>query len=317
MTESPHVTLEQWRTLVAVVDAGGYARAAERMHKSQSALTYAIQKLESQLGVEAFTIHGRKAVLTPTGHLLYRRAKALLDEAASTEKAAKALSAGWEAEIRIAAEILFPTWLLLRCLDRFGAESPHTRIEVIESVLGGTAEALFQGQADLAISPQIPPGFLGDLLLRFRAIPVAHPDHPLHRLRRKLTLRDLRGYRHLVVRDSGSRRDTRALSLEVEQRWTVGSMSTSILAARLGYGFAWFPEDLICDELAAGALKPLPLSEGVERFGALYLILADRDAAGPGTLRLAALIREGVAAECTAHAEEPRRGKKRQAATPA
>lgn len=312
----PHVTLEQWRTLVAVVDAGGYAQAADLMHKSQSALTYAVQKLEAQLGVEAFTIQGRKAVLTPIGQMLYRRAHALLDEAAGAERAAKTLSAGWEAEIRIAVEILFPTWLLLGCLDRFGTEGPHTRIEVIESVLGGTGEALLQGQADLAIAPQVPPGFLGDPLLRFRAIPVAHPDHPLHRLGRPLTLRDLRAYRHLVVRDSGSRRDTRALSLEVEQRWTVSSMSTSILAARLGYGFAWFPEDQIRDDLKAGTLKPLPFSEGVERFGELYLILAARDAAGPGTLRLAEIIREGVAAECGKQPGARGRGVAAKASTP-
>ena len=309
MSDVPHVTLEQWRTLAAVVDAGGYAQAAEQLHKSQSALTYAINKLESQLGVEAFVIQGRKAVLTPTGQLLYRRARALLDEAASAERAAKALSAGWEAEITIAVEILFPTWLLLSCLDRFGTESPHTRIEVIESVLGGTGEALLQGRVDLAIAPTVPAGFLGDPLLRFCAIPVAHPDHPLHQLKRKLTLRDLRGYRHLLVRDSGSKRDAHALWIEIEQRWTVSTMATSILAARLGYGFAWFPEDLIRAELDAGMLKPLAVSEGVERFGELYLILADREAAGPGTLRLAAIIREGVAAECTKHATAPRRTK--------
>ena len=121
----PAVTLEQWRALVAVVDAGGYAQAAEALHKSQSAVTYAVQKLESQLGVKAFEIEGRKAVLTPTGALLYRRARALLDEAGSAERAARALSAGWEAQIRLAVEILFPTWLLLQCLDRFGAESPQ------------------------------------------------------------------------------------------------------------------------------------------------------------------------------------------------
>jgi DNA-binding transcriptional LysR family regulator len=310
MADVPHVTLEQWRALAAVVDAGGYAQAAEQMHKSQSALTYAINKLESQLGVEAFTIQGRKAILTPTGQLLYRRARALLGEAASAERAAKALSAGWEAEITIAVEILFPTWLLLSCLERFGIESPHTRIEVIESVLGGTGEALLQGRVDLAIAPRIPPGFLGDPLLRFRAIPVAHPDHPLHRLKRKLTPRDLRDYRHLLVRDSGSKRDARALSMEVEQRWTVSTMATSVLAARMGYGFAWFPEELIRTELDAGTLKPLPLSEGVERFGELYLILTDRDAAGPGTLRLAAIIREGVASECTKRASVPQHAKR-------
>jgi DNA-binding transcriptional LysR family regulator len=299
MIPAPHVTLDQWRALVAVVDAGGYAQAAEALHKSQSAVTYAVQKLESQLGVEAFTIEGRKARLTPTGQLLYRRARALLDDAAGAERAARALSAGWEAQIRVAVEVIFPTWLLLRCLERFGAESPNTRIELIESVLGGTGEALLQGLADLAISPQVPPGFLGQPLLRLRVIPVAHPAHPLHALGRDVTLRDLAAHRHLVVRDTGTGRHTRPPIVEVAQRWTVSNMSTSIQAARMGLGFAWFPEDKIRDELAAAALKPLPLADGAERFGELYLIVADPDAAGPGTRRLTEIIREAVASECT------------------
>src|SRR5262245_41330800 len=127
---TPYISLEQWRALIAVVDAGGYAQAAESMHKSQSTVTYAVQKIESLLGVKAFDIQGRKAILTPTGHLLYRRALALINEAGALEQAAKTLSAGWEAEIRLAVEIIFPTWLLLQCLDRFGKEAPHTRIEV-------------------------------------------------------------------------------------------------------------------------------------------------------------------------------------------
>jgi DNA-binding transcriptional LysR family regulator len=83
----------------------------------------------------------------------------------------------------------------------------------------------------------------------------------------------------------------------------------------MGYGFAWFPEDKIRHELAAGTLKPLPLREGVERFGDLYLIFADRDAAGPGVLRLAAIIREGVAAECTRRRAPARAGKAAPRAT--
>ena len=44
---NPQITLEQWRALVTVVDAGGYAQAAEILNKSQSAVTYAVQKIES------------------------------------------------------------------------------------------------------------------------------------------------------------------------------------------------------------------------------------------------------------------------------
>src|SRR5690242_19662850 len=116
MANLPHISLEQWRALLAVVDAGGYAQAAEALHKSQSAVTYAVQKIESLLGVKAFEIQGRKAVLTPTGHMLYRRGRLLIDEAIGLEQAARTLSAGWEAEIGLAVEVLFPTWLLLECL---------------------------------------------------------------------------------------------------------------------------------------------------------------------------------------------------------
>jgi DNA-binding transcriptional LysR family regulator len=292
---TPRISLEQWRCLVAVVDAGGYAQAAAALHKSQSSVTYAVQKLEALLGVEAFVIEGRKAVLTPTGQMLYRRARVLLEDAGGLERAARKSSAGWEAEIWLAVEILFPAWLLLACLDRFGTESPQTRIEVLETVLDGTPEALQNGRADLAVSPRLPPNFNGEPLMQVRFIPVAHPDHALHRLGRDVTLRDLRKHRHLLVRDSGSQRDARAETVEVTQRWTVSNMATSIGAACRGYGFAWFPEEKIRGELAEGILKRLPLRGGSERMLQLYLIFGDADAAGPGTRRLAAIIREEVA----------------------
>src|SRR5579864_665132 len=282
----PRISLDQWRALLAVVDEGGYAKAAKALHKSQSSVTYAVQQLESLLGLKAFEIKGRKAALTPTGALLYRRARYLLEEAAGLEQAAKKLSAGWEAEIRLAVESIFPTWLLLRCLDRLGAESPNTRIELIETVLGGRDDALLQERVDLAVLESVPQGFLGESLMRMRFILAAHPDHPLHRLGRKLSMQDLRAHRQLVIRESSPRRST-PLSMEATQRWTVGNVATSIEAARSGYGFSWFPEDKIREELAAGTLKALPLREGGERFAELYLIFADREHAGPATLRLA------------------------------
>ena len=292
-----NVTLDQWNALISVVDSGGYEKAAEALHKSQSSVTYAVQKLQSQLGVKAFEVKGRKAVLTPTGEFLYRRAHALVDEAEATERAAKTLSAGWEAEIGLAVDVAFPVWLLLECLQRFGTESPHTRIELVESVLSGSSEALLKGQAQMAVTGILPPGFLGEKLMPIRFVAVAHPEHPLHRLGRPLTMQDLRAHRHLVVRESDARRATRP-RLEAAQRWTVSHMATSIEAAGKGYGYGWYPEYRIRDEIAAGMLKALPLREGGESFAQLYLVFADRDAAGPGTLRLAAIIREMAESAC-------------------
>ena len=294
---SPRITLDQWSALTAVVEAGGYAKAAERLHKSQSSVTYAVQQLQSQLGVKAFEIAGRKAVLTPTGDQLYRRARYLLDEASALEQSSKRLSAGWEPEITIAVEVLFPNWLLLQCLAKLGGESPHTRIEVVETVIGHSTDLLQARKVDLALFPIIPAGFDGDVLMPLRLGLVASPEHPLHKLGRKITLRDLRKYRHLVVRESSLERANPRL-VEATERWTFSHMSIAIEAARAGYGFTLLPEDKIRDELAAGTLKRLPLREGGERHGNLYLIFADRDHAGPATLRLADIIRETTAAAC-------------------
>jgi len=316
---APRITLDQWRALAAVVEGGGYARAAERLHRSQSTVTYAVQQLESQLGVKAFQIDGRRAKLTPTGAMLYRRARYLLEEAAGLEQSARRFSAGWEPEIRLAVEAIFPTWLLLRCLDRFGKESPGTQIELTESVLGHRTDALARGETDLAIFSSLPPGFLGETLMPIRFVLAANPAHPLHKLGRKLTLRDFRPHRHLVVRETSPARASE-VSMRTTQRWTVGQVSTWIEAAREGFGFAWLPEEKIRPELEAGTLKPLPLSEGAQRFAHLYLVFANREHAGPGTLRLAEIIREAVGSECrSANVEQtprrPVRAKRKTGAT--
>lgn len=295
--KEPRVTLEQWQALVAVVEHGSYARAAEALHKSQSSVTYAVQKLEAQLGVKAFEIKGRKAVLTPTGELLHRRARALLEDASGLEKVAKLVSAGWEPELRIAAEVIFPYWLLLTSLERFGRESPHTRIEVYETVLGGTTEALVTGRVDLAIGNDIPPGFEGEELIRMRMILAAHPEHPLHKLGRPLGPRDLRKARRLIVRETDTRR-ARPLDHETAQRWTFSHMATSIMAAAMGFGFGRYPEDKIRGELERGVLAPLPLRDGGERTAILHLVYPKRDDLGPGARRLIEILKEDTAAEC-------------------
>lgn len=310
----PRISLDHWSALVSVVESGGYAKAAERVHKSQSTLTYAVQKIERLLGVKVFEIRGRRAVLTPSGELLYRRGKTLTEEAARLEHSARDLAKGWEPEIRLAVEIAFPTWLLLRCLAEFAEERPATRIELFETVLGGHEEALAERKVDLAIGGVVPAGFVGDPLMPVRFVCAAAPGHPLHQLGRPVVLEDLRRHRHLVIRDSGAQR-ARAGGWLNETRWTVSHKATSIRAATMGLGYAWYPEDSVREELESGALKPLPLREGAERFATLYLVYADRDAAGPGTRRLAEIIRQAVKKSCAAERGERERTEKPAAAS--
>jgi DNA-binding transcriptional LysR family regulator len=295
----PRISLEQWRALVAVVEAGGYAQAAGEIHKTQSTVSYAVQKIEQQLDLKLFEIHGRKAELTSAGQVLYRRAKLLLERAASLERGAASFAAGWEPEVRIAVEILFPTWLLLRSLERFARERPEIRIQIHETVLGGTDEALQERRVDFAITAFLAQGFYGAPLMRLNVIAAAHPDHPLHHLGRPVTLDDLREHRQLVIRDSAIHRTRESGGwLGAEQRWTVSHKATQIAAACMGLGFAWFSEDTILREVESGHLKPLPMQEGGARSGQLYLVFADPENPGKAAARLAEILREDVAKAC-------------------
>jgi DNA-binding transcriptional LysR family regulator len=293
------VSLEQWRSFVAVVEGDGYAPAAEAVHKTQSSVSYAVQKIEQQLDVRLFEKQGRKAVLTAAGRVLYRRGKHLLEQAQALERGAEELGPDWEPELRIAVEIIFPTWALLESLQRFGQERPQTRVQLYETVLGGGDEALMERRVDLAVTPHIPQGFAGDPLLRVRFVAAAHPDHPLHQLGRPATLDDLRVQRHLVVRDSAQQhtRDGGGW-FGADQRWTVSNKATQIAAACSGMGFAWFPEHAIRTELEQGRLKPLPLREGSERFAEIYLVFADPDFPSASAVRMAEILREDVQRLC-------------------
>ena len=274
----------------AVVEHGGYAQAAETLHKSQSTINYAVQKLQTVLGVQVLLVKGRKAELTPEGVVLLRRSALLLDDAVNIEKLAETLGKGEEPIVRLAVEVIFPNEILLPCLNEFSSLCPNTRVELLETVLSGTEEILLSGNADIVITARVPLGFLGDAIFNMEFIAVTHPSHPLQHLGRKITAQDLKQHRQLVVRDSGVQRKWDAGWLGTEQRWTVSNMTTSIEAVCEGLGFAWLPKPKIEKHLLNNTLKAMPLAEGSTRMVELYLVYGDKDRAGIAAKTLAELI---------------------------
>ncbi|WP_129142115.1 LysR family transcriptional regulator [Modicisalibacter coralii] len=290
------VTLAQWQMLAAVIDQGGFARAAEVVHKSPSTLNHAVHKLEAQLGVALLEPVGRQVRLTEAGEMLLRRARQLIENAAAIEDVAASLATGLEAEVALAVDQIFPPDALAEALQQFSDDYPHVRVQLHETVLNGGVEMLYDRRADLVISGLAAQGFLGEPLVTLRFIAVAHPSHPLHRLGRELDLRDLTRHRQLVVRDSALRQSMDAGWLKAEQRWTVSHLATSQDMLERGLGFAWLPETRIREALDAGRLVPLPLAAGGEREVPMQLIFQDRDRAGPATHAMARALHRAVLA---------------------
>ena len=292
-----NITLEQWQALIAVVDQGGYAQGAESLRKSQSTLSYAIQKIEDQLGVTLFRMEGRKAKLTDTGEVLVRHARDLLNRAALTEELAIQYGEGAEPLIRLQVEAIFPESAIFEALREFSQAQPQTRIELRQSVLSGTEEAILQRRADLVIGGRVPPGYTGEPLTTIEFIAVAAPDHTLVQSGNQLGLEDLRSYRQIVVKDSGQRNLDDGW-LGAYQRWSVDSIELSIKAVIEGLGFAWLPELKVQDHIDSGRLVELPLIEGARRNAQLHLILTNGEYTSAGVIELGKLIKQVVAQQC-------------------
>ncbi len=185
--KAPRVTLDQWRTLQAVVDHGGFAQAAEVLHRSQSSVSYTVARMQDQLGVPLLRIDGRKAVLTEAGGVLLRRSRQLVKQASQLEDLAHHMEQGWEAEVRLVVDAAYPNARLVRALTAFMPQSRGCRCGCAKKCCRVSKKCCSKAWPTLAISSFSIPGYLGAELSDVEFVAVAHPEHALHRLNRELT----------------------------------------------------------------------------------------------------------------------------------
>ncbi|KKO48000.1 LysR family transcriptional regulator [Arsukibacterium sp. MJ3] len=289
MPYRPKSTLEQWRILQAVVDAGGYAQAAGLLNKSQSSLNHAVAKLQSQLGVELLEVIGRKARLTDAGAVMLRRSRVLTQQIEDLELLADNIEQGWEPEIRIAVELAYPKQYLYRALQIFYPQSRGSRVQIIDTVLTGTSEIIISKKADLVIAGSVPKGYLGEPLYVSRFIPVVGVSHELatHPL---LEQSQLSQYLQIVIRDTAQKPLENIGWLKAEQRWTVDNFSEAIDILQLGLGFCWLPDFTAAQALAKGDLVQLQLKNSSERVVPMSLLTPQEETLGPGSKQLRQLI---------------------------
>lgn len=274
-------SIEQWAILAAVVDHGGFAQAAEKLHRSQSAVSYAVSRLQAALGVPLLAIQGRRAVLTVHGETLLKRARPLMRDLETLEALAGSLKQGWEPQLKVTADAAFPRARLLAIIAELQRMCPQTQLQFSDAVLSGAEETITEGSADLVVTTRVPRGFLGEFLFNVSFIAVAAPSHALFGLDRVLTTDDLAREVQAVIRDSGVKHPRDEGWLGAERRFTVSSMEASLAAVQAGLAYAWLPEHLVHESLEHGALRRLPLALGGTRSVPLYLVLVRPEMAGP------------------------------------
>jgi DNA-binding transcriptional LysR family regulator len=274
-------SLEQWAVLAAVVDQGGFAQAAAALNRSQSAVSYAVARLQEALGVPLLVIEGRRAVLTDHGRVLLKRSRSLLTDLGKLELLARSLKQGWEPELRLVVDAAFPRERLLSIIGELQQLCPNTQMQLSDAVLSGAEDAIVDGTADVVVTTRVPTGHLADWLLDVTFVAVARSDHALFSVDHPLTPQDLARHVQAVVRDSGVKQPRDDGWLGAELRCTVSSMEASLATVEAGLAYAWLPEHLVRAPLDRGVIRRLPLVAGGSRNVPLSLVLVNADLPGP------------------------------------
>jgi DNA-binding transcriptional LysR family regulator len=274
-------SLEQWAVLAAVVDHGGFAQAAAALNRSQSAVSYSVARLQEALDVPLLAIEGRKAVLTPHGQVLLKRARSLVTDLGKLELLARNLKQGWEPELKLVVDAAFPRDRLLSIVAELQQLCPNTQMQLSDAVMSGAEDAIVDGTADVVVTSRVPAGYLGDWLLDVTFVAVAQSNHALFNVDHALTHEDLMHHVQVVVRDSGIKHPRDEGWLGAELRCTVSSMEASLATVEAGLAYAWLPEHLIWGALERGEIRRLPLAAGEARNVPLNLVLVNADLAGP------------------------------------
>ena len=247
------LSLEAISTIETIERKGSFAAAAKELGRVPSALTYTVQKIESDLDIKIFDRNHKTPILTPAGKALVNHGRSLLKSAYGLESLVKRVHSGWEPELRIACDTIFRVEKMYPLIQNFNLETKETRIKLSHEVLGGGWDALANDRCDLAIgvSGDSPSGGgystieIGEIEFVF----AVSPNHPLAN-EEQISIQKIKEHTMIVVADSSRVLQPKTVGvLDGQHQLTVPDMIAKICAQVLGMGCGNVPLHLIQNEL--------------------------------------------------------------------
>ncbi len=252
---------------LAVVEEGTFTRAAERLNRTQPAVSQSVRRLEEQIGASLFARDVHEVTLTEAGRVLAdyaRRLLAMRDDAVKQVTELKTLQAG---KLSIAAHESAAVYLLPAPLRAYLQKFPNIKVNIQRSRMQEIPRQVMDREVDVGFVKDEPAFhelhwvevFADEMVL------VAPPDHPLVS-HKQLTLRDL-GSENFVMHHGCTVTAARILQLFADhstrcrvaaELWSFENVKTFV---RERVGLAIVPAITVRQELADGTLTRLPLPE--------------------------------------------------------
>lgn len=280
------LNLHHLRLFTAVVDQGGFTRAATTLNLSQPAISKSLKELEDGLQLSLIDRSGRSIRLTAAGRLLYDRARELFGVERVAERELRELRGLKRGVLRVGASTTIATYFLPPILGRFHLRYPRVRIHASSANTATILRHLLESKIDLALveGPVTHPRVDVISWRDDELVVIAPPDHPLL-LRAnaggRVVVTDLASEQFLVrERGSGTRDVTDAALARHGVRLTstlrIGGTEVMKQAVAAGLGLAIVSRAAAADQLALGRIARLPVADLVIRRTLTQLQLRDR-----------------------------------------
>lgn len=302
--------LRQLEYLVAVLDEGGFTRAAERVHVTQPGISAQVRRLERELGAELVDRTGRSVRATAAGEAVLPYARAALAAVEGARAAVEELEGLVRGRVVVGTVVGGGAVRLPALLAAFRRRHGAVEFELVEATSEELLRAVREGRVDVAlagVAGGLPPGLRGHVLRDEELVAVVARDDPwpadptagptaggAPAATGPVPVAALAG-RPLIALPPGtgvrSALDAACAAAGVRPRVAFEAGDVSVLAelARLGLGVAVLPSSITADGLRLVPLDP-PLrsrlllvwrAEGSVSPAARAMVAHLRDHAGP------------------------------------
>ncbi|WP_160107435.1 LysR family transcriptional regulator [Pseudomonas izuensis] len=253
------LSIEDLALLEAIRETGSLSRAAVRLGKAPSTVSYAARQLEERFDALLFDRRRYRLQLTPAGELLVNEASRLMADVSRLTQRVQQVANGWESRLWIVTDELLEFENLIPIIQQFDALGSGVPLRITQEVLKGVWEALREGRADLVIGATNEPPAIPSLrwmqLGEMEWVFAVSPKHPLAKAKEPISRALVAQHRAIVVADSS--RITEGSTYGVSGGQTVlavPTMRAKILAQCDGLGVGWLPRHRVSSLLNNGTL---------------------------------------------------------------
>lgn len=195
------------QAFLAIAEHGGFRKAAESLHITQTALTRRLQNLEQSLGVRLVERTTRSVALTKIGRDFLPQGNRLLSDLSNALSEIRASGKTQRGDVTIACVPTVGVQYLPKIMQAYSAKHPDNRIKILDHTSAGVAEAVLRREVEFGINIGGPrhPELQSLPLTQDRIVLICRDDHPLAG-RKKMSWKQLETYPLIFAGEGSSNR---------------------------------------------------------------------------------------------------------------